>query len=92
MSNEIPRLERLFIQLVVAIHDILGSDSLGSRLERDGDPVLVGAANKERLLALETQIAGVNIGGYVHSGQVSDMHRPVGVGQCRSDKRSFKSC
>src|SRR5690554_3345959 len=49
VKRDAKRFKRLLDELVVAIHDILRGYSLGSRLERDGDPVFVGTTNKKDL-------------------------------------------
>ena len=73
-------LERVFYYLVVAVHYVLRGHSLFAGLDGYGHSVLVAAADKEHLVAAQTQVACVNVGGHIYSGQMADMHRTVGIG------------
>ena len=73
--------ERLADDLVVAVHDILGRAALFLGADGDGHAVLVAAADEEHVLALQAQVADVDVGGYVDAGQMADVDGAVGVGQ-----------
>ncbi len=75
-------LEGVLYQLVVAVHHLLGGDTLFAGADGHGYAVFVATADEKHGLSLQTQVAHINIGGYIYAGKVSDMHRPVCVGQC----------
>ena len=74
------RLETVFYDVVVLVHDVLGAASLLTRLDGDGHAVLVGTAHIKHLPPAHTKIADINVGGHIHSCKVPDVHRAVGVG------------
>ena len=79
-------LERVLDYLVIAVDDILGSDTLGTRFYRDRHTVLVAAAYEGDFASVETEIAGIYIGGDIDTGEMADMDRSVGIGKSRSDE------
>ena len=83
-------LERLLNNIMVAVHHILRRNPFFLRAERDGHPMLVRPANHQNLFAFQAEIAGVNIRRDVNPREMSDMHRPVRVGQCCRYQCSFK--
>lgn len=83
-------LKRVFDNLMVAVDDILGCDTLFFCFNGDRHPMLVGSTDHNHVLALKAQEAGVNVGGDVNTGEVTDVHRAVGVGESSSDKSAFK--
>jgi len=74
---------------MVLIHNSLWSCILMPGLDGYGNPMLIGAANRYNICAFCSKIAGVNIGRDVNTRQMSNMHRPIGIGQRRSNKISF---
>ncbi len=78
--------ERLLDERMVAVHHILRRDALLAGAYGDGHSVLVAAADEQHLLSLKTEIPRIDVGRDIDSGQVADMHRPVGVRQGRGDK------
>ena len=83
-------LERLLNNIMVTVHHILRRNPFFLRAERDGHPMLVRPANHQNLFAFQAEIAGVNIRRDVNPREMSDMHRPVRVGQCCRYQCSFK--
>ncbi len=79
-------LERIFDYRVITVHYVLGGDTLLAGLYGDGYAMLVAAADEQHLLSLKTEIPRIDVGRDIDSGQVADMHRPVGVRQGRGDK------
>ncbi len=75
---------------MVAVHDVLRGDTLLAGFKGDGHTMLVAAANHKHLFTVHTHIACVDVSGNIHSREVSDMHRSVGVRQSCCDKRSFE--
>ena len=75
---------------VVAVDDILGRDSLFACLDGDGHSVLVAATHHDDVVATQAEIARVYVGRHVDACEVTDVHRPVGVGQCGGYERSFE--
>ena len=77
-------------QAVVPVHYVLGRTALLAGLDCDGHPVFVGAAHEQHVLALQAKIPDVYVGRHVDSGQMSYMHRAVGVRQGAGYKRSLE--
>ena len=69
---------------MIAVHDVLWCNPFLAGLDGDGHAVLVAATNKHNLFTLRAQIADIDIGRHIHPSQMSDVHRPVSIGQCRS--------
>ena len=82
--------ERLLNDIMVPIHDVLWGDSLLAGLYGDGHAVLVAAADEQYVAPLQTQVAGVDVGGHIDAGQVTDVHGAVGVGQRGGDERAVE--
>ena len=83
-------LERTLDEAVVAIDDLLRGNTLLAGLDRDGHAVLVAAADRDHVAALQAQVACVDIRRYVDSRQVADMYGAVGIGECRSHEIAFE--
>ena len=82
-------LERLLDHRVVAVHHVLRGDALLAGADGDGHAVLVASADEDDVLALQPQVADVDVGGYIHAGQVADVHATVGVWQRGGDGSAF---
>ena len=52
--------------------------------------MLIAASDEHHLFALETEIAHIDVGRHVDTGQMTNMHAAVGIGQCSRDKRAFE--
>ena len=65
---------------VVAVDDVLRTDTLLLGLDRHGHAVLVTARDEEHLLALEPEVAGVDVGRDVDPCEVPDVYGAVGIG------------
>ena len=83
-------LERFLDDVVIAIHHILRRDTLLAGTQRHRHTVLIRSTNHQHLLALQSEVTCVNIGGHIYASQVSDMNRAIGVGQRRCYQGSFK--
>ena len=82
-------LERVLDELVIAVDDILRCDAFAAGADGDGHAVLVRAAHQCDGAVVESQEAGVYVGGNVHAGEVTDVHGAVGVGERRGDEGAF---
>ncbi len=71
---------------MVAVYDILRSDALLAGLQGDGYSMLVAAAYHDGILAAQAQEAGIDVGGYIYSGEMADMNGTIGIGQSRGDE------
>ena len=83
-------LERIFDYRVITVHYILGGDTLLAGLDGDRHAMLVAAADEQHFAALQAQIACVDVGRHVHSGQMAYVHRAVGIGESCSDESAFE--
>ena len=77
--------ETVLDKLVIAVHDLLHSDTLLAGTDGDGHSVLVATADEGYLTPLETQVAHVYVGGHIHPRQVTYMHGAVGIRQSGRD-------
>ena len=84
-------LETLIYYLVVFIYNILRAASLLAGGDGNGHAVLVGTADIQDFFSLHSEEPDINIGGHINSGQMSDMHWTVGIGQCTGYKGAFKT-
>ena len=82
--------ERTLDEVVVAVDDLLGRDPLLARLDRDRHAVLVAAADRQHVAPAAAQIARVDVGRDVDPRQMTDMHRPVGIGERRRHQIAFE--
>src|SRR5690606_36509492 len=69
----------------VLVNDVLGRDALLHGAHGDGGTVLVAPAHEQYLLAPLAQVAHVDIGRQVGTGDVADVQRTVGVWQGSGD-------
>ena len=83
-------LKRFLDDIVVAVNHVLRCAAFLLRADGDWNSMFVAASHKQHLLALQTKIACIDICRHIHAGQVSDMHRAVGVRKCRRDGGSFE--
>ena len=83
-------LERVAYQGVIAVDDVLRCAAFLLGADGDGHSVLVASADKDDVFLLESQVADVDVGRYIDAGQVSDMNRSVGIGQCRCHGSTFE--
>ena len=81
--------EGVFHYLMILVHDVLRGNALLAGLDGDGHAVLVGAADEHHVLPAHAQVADIDVSGNVSAGQVADMDRTVGIGQCAGHKGSL---
>ena len=81
--------KRLFDERMILVDNILRGTSFLAGRHGDGHAVLVGAADKERLAPAHPQIADIDIGRDIDTGQMSDMDRAVRIRQRASDEIPF---
>ena len=76
--------KRLLDDAVVTVHHILHSASLLLRTNRHGHTMLIATTHKHHLTSLQSQVSHIDVGWHIHTCQVTNMHRSVGVWQgCR---------
>ena len=75
---------------MIAVADVLRRDALLSGAYGDGHAVLVAAADEDNVLFLQTQIAYINVGRNIYTGQMADVNTAVGIGQGGGDSCAFK--
>jgi hypothetical protein len=76
--------------IVVAIHYLLGGDSLFASSDSDRHSMLIATSYKEYVFALEAQVAHVDVGWDIYARQVPDMYWAVGIRQGCGYKCSLK--
>lgn len=77
---------------MVAVDHLLGGDALGAGAQHDRHPVLIGAADVDHIALLQPAVAGKNVAGQISPGQVTQVDRPVGVGEGAGNHVSFSVC
>ena len=90
VERDAEALERIFDELVVAVHDFLHRAALFAGTDGDRHAVFVAAADEEDVAALQTQIAHVNIGRHIDTGKMPDVHTAVGIGQGGGDEGTIE--
>ena len=90
IKRDTKALERVFDDVVVAIYHLLSRDTLLTRANSNRYTMLVATAYKEDILALETNVADIDVSWYIHTRQVSDMHRTIGIRKGCGYKCSLK--
>ena len=90
VERDAEALEGVLDKRVVAVYDVLRGDALLLGAEGDGHAVLIRPTDEEDVASAESQIARVDVGWQVDTGKVSDMHRPVRVGQCGGDEGALE--
>ena len=90
VKRDAEALEGVLDKCVVAVYDVLRGDTFLLGAEGDGHAVLIRPTDEEDVASAESQIARVDVGRQVDTGKVSDMHRPVSVGQCGGDEGAFE--
>ena len=75
---------------MVAVDYVLRRTSLLLGADGDGHPVFVRPSYEKHVLLLQAEVAHVDVSRHVDACQMADMHRSVGVGQCRGDGCPFE--
>lgn len=83
-------LERVFDDRVVTIHDVLRSNALSFSFYSDWNTMLVATTDHDDVATLQAQVTGVNVGGNVNSGEVTDVDGAVGVWESCSYESAFE--
>ncbi len=82
--------ERLLADGMVLIDQRLRGDAVLPCAERDGGPVLIRTADEHRVLALQFQVAGVDVSRQICPGQMAEVDRAVDIRQRGSDEVAFR--
>ena len=90
VERDAQTLKRLLDDIVVAVAYVLRRHTFFLGLDGDGHAVLVAAAYELHVLALEAQVAHIDVGRHIDAGQVADVHRAVGIGQGRGHQRALE--
>ena len=80
----------VFDELVVAVHHFLNTATFLAGTNGYGHTMLVRTADEEDFAVAEAEIAGIDVGGDVDTGQVADVHTAVGIGQGGGDEGSLE--
>ena len=76
--------------VMVTIYNILRTEPFFFCFESNGNTVFVGTSDKQYFLSFESEVANINVCRNVNAGQMSDVNRPVGIGQSCSDGGPFE--
>jgi hypothetical protein len=82
-------LERVLDHGMVLVNYFLWGDPLLPGLDGDGYAMLIGAADIYHLFPFGAEVADVDVGRDVYTGEVTDMDRAVGIWQGGGYRSSF---
>jgi hypothetical protein len=71
--------KRVFDDAVIFVHNILGGTTLLSRLNGDGNTMLIGTAYKESLSAAHSEVPYIYICRNINTCKMTDMNGSVGI-------------
>lgn len=80
----------LLDEAVVTVYHFLHRATFLAGTDGHGHAVFVRATNEEYLVAFETEVSGIDIGGNIDPSKVSNVHTAVGVRQCGGDEGAVK--
>ena len=83
-------LKRIFDDLVVTVHYLLGGNTLFACTNGDRNTMLIATTHKKHIFAFQTEIANINISWNIYTRKVSNMHGTIGIWKSRSYKSSLK--
>ena len=75
---------------MVTVNDLLRGDALLAGALGNGYAVLVATAHEQHILALQAQVAHVDVGRHIHTSQMADVNGSVSIGQRRRHQRPRK--
>lgn len=81
----------LFDDAVVFVDDVLRGNTLLQRFDGDGNPVFVGAADKDHIFTLHAEKPDIDVGGNINPCQMANMDWPIGIRESRCDGIAFKN-
>jgi hypothetical protein len=90
IKRDTEALEGVFDDVVVAIYYLLSGDALFACANCDRYTVLVATAYEKDILAFEAKVADIDVGWYIHTCQVSDVYRTIGIRKGCGYKCSLK--
>ena len=90
VKRDAEALETRFNQIVVTVHNILHRATLLTGADSDRHTMLIATTHKKHIFTLQTLVAHIDVGWHIHTCQVTDMHRTIGIRQRSSHKRAFK--
>jgi hypothetical protein len=71
--------KRVFDDAVIFVHNILRGTTLLSRLNGNGNTMLIGTAYKESLPAAHTKVPHIYVCRNINTCKMTDMNGPVGI-------------
>ena len=90
VERDAEALERILDKIVIAVYYILWGAAFLLGSYGYGYTVLIAATYQQHFFAAESQVAYIDVGGYIYTCQVTYVHRSVGIGQCCGDEGSFE--
>ena len=75
---------------MITVYHILRSNSFFLGADGNRYPMFIGTADKDYIFFFKSQVADVNVSRHIYPCEVSDMDRPVGIGQCRCYGSTFE--
>ena len=79
IKRDAKTLKRIFDNLVIAIYHFLGGDALFACADSDRYTMLIATAYEKDILAFEAKVTDIDVGWYIHTCQVSDVYRTIGI-------------
>ena len=79
VERDAETLERLFDEIMIAVNHLLYTYPFFACSDSYGYSMFVASAHEEHRAFLESEVAYIDIGRYIHACQVSDMHRTISI-------------
>ena len=76
---------------MIAVYHVLWGDTFLAGTDGDGHTVFIRTSDKQYLAFFQSEIAHIDISGYIHTCQMTNMHTAVSVWQRRRHRRTFVS-
>ena len=74
--------KRLLDDAVIAVHHILHGAPLLLGTDGHGHSMFVASTHKQNVTSFQTQVTCIYVGWHIHTSQVSDVYRTIGIWQC----------
>ncbi len=82
--------ETLLDELMIAVHHLLNANTLLACTNGDRHSMLITATHEYHLTSLQAKVTHIYVGRHIHTSQMTDMYRTIGIGQSCCDCCSFE--
>ena len=83
--------ESLLDHGVITVHHLLGVHALLSRLQQNGNPMLIRPTDEDQVPARQALVPAIDVRGEISPGEMPEMNRAVRIRQRSGDEGSLVS-